>query len=230
MRVTFARCFSAGWCAERICITPFLSVVLNLSKLETGSARSLIKTFDVKKRRYFGNTSMEAEISLLMANQSLVNMAFHLSLFFPAKCARIMTGLARKVDLRPVYRNRKYGLCTLSMVFSFSQLYSKGGSNRRPPISVRWYSVRTSTVDKCEAKVTDNRVSCSPPVNTVFDSVSWTCAPLISPEILGDVVRSSTPSSPILLVSQRRDIKIQTLNDDSLFRRWCPSRRKATWP
>jgi hypothetical protein len=29
-------------------------------------------TFDVKKRQYFGNTSMEAEISLLMANQTLV--------------------------------------------------------------------------------------------------------------------------------------------------------------
>lgn len=31
-----------------------------------------MKKFDVKKREYFGNTSMEAEISLLMANQSLV--------------------------------------------------------------------------------------------------------------------------------------------------------------
>ncbi|KIJ67993.1 hypothetical protein HYDPIDRAFT_126592 [Hydnomerulius pinastri MD-312] len=35
-----------------------------------GSARPLISTFDVKKRDYFGNTSMEAEISLLMANQT----------------------------------------------------------------------------------------------------------------------------------------------------------------
>ncbi|KAI0075120.1 tRNA guanosine-2'-O-methyltransferase [Panus rudis PR-1116 ss-1] len=36
-----------------------------------GSARQLVKIFDVKKRTYFGNTSMEAEISLLMANQTL---------------------------------------------------------------------------------------------------------------------------------------------------------------
>ncbi|KAH7108328.1 tRNA guanosine-2'-O-methyltransferase [Auriculariales sp. MPI-PUGE-AT-0066] len=36
-----------------------------------GTARSLIYTFDVKKREYFGNTSMEAEVSLLMANQTL---------------------------------------------------------------------------------------------------------------------------------------------------------------
>ncbi|KAH9159847.1 hypothetical protein EDB89DRAFT_2082906 [Lactarius sanguifluus] len=41
--------------------------------LDQGSARSLIKMFDVKKRQYFGNTSMEAEISLLMANQTLAS-------------------------------------------------------------------------------------------------------------------------------------------------------------
>ncbi|KAH9839294.1 tRNA guanosine-2'-O-methyltransferase [Rhodofomes roseus] len=39
--------------------------------LEEGTARPLVKTFDVKKRAYYGNTSMEAEISLLMANQTL---------------------------------------------------------------------------------------------------------------------------------------------------------------
>ncbi|KAF8972985.1 tRNA guanosine-2'-O-methyltransferase [Flammula alnicola] len=41
--------------------------------LEEGSARQLIGKFDVKKRAYYGNTSMESEISLLMANQTLVN-------------------------------------------------------------------------------------------------------------------------------------------------------------
>ncbi len=41
-------------------------------KLEEGSARQLIAKFDVKKRAYYGNTSMESEISLLMANQTLV--------------------------------------------------------------------------------------------------------------------------------------------------------------
>ncbi|KAF9054991.1 tRNA guanosine-2'-O-methyltransferase [Hymenopellis radicata] len=39
----------------------------------TGSARALIAMFDVKKRSYYGNTSMEAEISLLMANQTLAS-------------------------------------------------------------------------------------------------------------------------------------------------------------
>ncbi|KAI0085178.1 tRNA guanosine-2'-O-methyltransferase [Irpex rosettiformis] len=38
-----------------------------------GTARHLVKTFDVKKRSYYGNTSMEAEISLLMANQTLAS-------------------------------------------------------------------------------------------------------------------------------------------------------------
>ncbi len=46
--------------------------ILMLKKIEEGSARALISRFDVKKRVYFGNTSMEAEISLLMANQCLV--------------------------------------------------------------------------------------------------------------------------------------------------------------
>src|SRR5712691_10133157 len=35
--------------------------------------------FDVKKRRYFGNTSMEAEVSLLMANQTLVRRYGYIS-------------------------------------------------------------------------------------------------------------------------------------------------------
>ncbi|KAF9010647.1 RNA methylase [Cyathus striatus] len=41
--------------------------------LEEGSARQLISKFDVKKRTFYGNTSMESEISLLMANQTLAS-------------------------------------------------------------------------------------------------------------------------------------------------------------
>ncbi|KAF8578016.1 tRNA guanosine-2'-O-methyltransferase [Ramaria rubella] len=36
-----------------------------------GTARALIQKFNVKKRAYYGNTSMDAEMSLLMANQTL---------------------------------------------------------------------------------------------------------------------------------------------------------------
>ena len=42
-----------------------------------GSARFLIAKFDVKKRVYYGNTSMEAEMSLIMANQALVRTNLH---------------------------------------------------------------------------------------------------------------------------------------------------------
>ncbi|KAF4620526.1 hypothetical protein D9613_000293 [Agrocybe pediades] len=41
--------------------------------IEEGSARPLVGKFDVKKRVYYGNTSMESEISLLMANQTLAS-------------------------------------------------------------------------------------------------------------------------------------------------------------
>ncbi|KIJ49558.1 hypothetical protein M422DRAFT_161287 [Sphaerobolus stellatus SS14] len=36
-----------------------------------GTARPLMHKYDVKKRAYYGNTSMDAEVSLLMANQTL---------------------------------------------------------------------------------------------------------------------------------------------------------------
>ena len=42
-------------------------------KLFEGSARHLIKKFNVKTRAYYGNTSMDSEMSLLMANQTLVS-------------------------------------------------------------------------------------------------------------------------------------------------------------
>ena len=41
-------------------------------KLFEGSARHLIAKFNVKTRVYYGNTSMDSEMSLLMANQTLV--------------------------------------------------------------------------------------------------------------------------------------------------------------
>ncbi|KAI6134498.1 hypothetical protein EV401DRAFT_1222540 [Pisolithus croceorrhizus] len=40
------------------------------TQIVEGTARSIIRTFDVKKREYFGNMSMEDEISLLMANRT----------------------------------------------------------------------------------------------------------------------------------------------------------------
>jgi hypothetical protein len=42
------------------------------SQVAYGQARLLIKKFIVKERRFYGNTSMESEMSLLMAGQTLV--------------------------------------------------------------------------------------------------------------------------------------------------------------
>lgn len=39
--------------------------------IEKGGCRELVYKFDVKQRAYYGNTTMEAEMSLLMANQAL---------------------------------------------------------------------------------------------------------------------------------------------------------------
>jgi hypothetical protein len=73
LTLVYCRCTLAGWYVH------FLPLRVRRSnnsavKIEEGSARSLIKRFDVKKREYFGNTSMEAEISLLMANQTMVGL------------------------------------------------------------------------------------------------------------------------------------------------------------
>lgn len=46
-------------------------------QIAEGTARPLARKFDVKKRSYFGNTSMDAEVSLLMANQTLVGCFIH---------------------------------------------------------------------------------------------------------------------------------------------------------
>ncbi|KAG8704646.1 hypothetical protein FRC08_002121, partial [Ceratobasidium sp. 394] len=48
----------------------FIQVVFG-KLIAEGTARRLIAKFDVKRRQYYGNTSMEAEMSLLMANQTL---------------------------------------------------------------------------------------------------------------------------------------------------------------
>lgn len=54
-----------------------LNSTLIFYQVAEGTARPLVNKFDVKKRSYFGNTSMEAEVSLLMANQTLVSSVVH---------------------------------------------------------------------------------------------------------------------------------------------------------
>jgi hypothetical protein len=78
---------SAGWCVP-VCALRMLPDIRLSLQIEEGSARSLIHTFDVKKRSYFGNTSMESEISLLMANQTLVRPSSNISTYF-----RLISGM-----------------------------------------------------------------------------------------------------------------------------------------
>ena len=78
------------------------------SQLADGSARSLIRTFNVKTREYYGNTSMDAELSLLMANQALVWMSIpplrtHLNAWVPV--------CPRQVNVRPLHWDGKHGIC-----------------------------------------------------------------------------------------------------------------------
>ncbi|KAG8960851.1 hypothetical protein FRC00_014006 [Tulasnella sp. 408] len=59
-------------CEESNCVIAWAELHTSraLPKVTEGTARQLITKFDVKKRAYYGNTSMEAEMSLLMANQA----------------------------------------------------------------------------------------------------------------------------------------------------------------
>lgn len=79
-------------------------------KVVEGTARHLVKTFDVKKRTYYGNTSMEAEISLLMANQTLVCCSLSSSDFLRTVINK-STGFTWEIDLRSIRGHRKYGIC-----------------------------------------------------------------------------------------------------------------------
>ena len=67
-----------GWCVFRGLLSERQlsdgALTSRCIQIEEGSARPLMKKFDVKKRVFYGNTSMEAEISLLMANQTLVRI------------------------------------------------------------------------------------------------------------------------------------------------------------
>ena len=89
---TSAKSSSAGWCVPSL--YP-LHPDSQRAQIEEGTARPLLTKFDVKKRAYFGNTSMEAEISLLMANQTLVSPAIR-STAPPISSA---TGLVREADV-----------------------------------------------------------------------------------------------------------------------------------
>ncbi|QRW21627.1 hypothetical protein RhiXN_06616 [Rhizoctonia solani] len=67
---------SRGWPRHKRQVDGEFRQVIFGRLIAEGTARKLIATFDVKKRSYYGNTSMEAEVSLLMANQTLTAAYF----------------------------------------------------------------------------------------------------------------------------------------------------------
>ncbi|KAH9979058.1 RNA methylase [Lactifluus volemus] len=122
--------------------------------LETGSARSLIKTFDVKKRRYFGNTSMEAEISLLMANQSLAS---------PGKLIYdpfIGTGSM-------AYTTAHFGALVFGSDIDGRQMRGKGDGQPGIMLAAGQYGVRQRILDLCTFDITRNPWRCG----ALFDAI-----------------------------------------------------------
>jgi tRNA (guanine10-N2)-methyltransferase len=94
--IFFGRLVRKGLLRHAFCLAEYDMITV---QIEQGSARRLIKMFDVKKRRYFGNTSMEAEVSLLMANQTLVRRYGYISSSHDIPYPRHTTGFAREVNL-----------------------------------------------------------------------------------------------------------------------------------
>ncbi|KAI0295840.1 hypothetical protein B0F90DRAFT_1669975 [Multifurca ochricompacta] len=121
--------------------------------LEEGSARPLVRTFDVKKRLYFGNTSMEAEISLLMANQTLAS---------PGKLIYdpfIGTGSM-------AYTTAHFGALIIGSDIDGRQMR---GKEAQPGImrAAAQYGVRQRIVDLCTFDITRNPWRCG----GLFDAV-----------------------------------------------------------
>ncbi|KAI0066133.1 RNA methylase [Artomyces pyxidatus] len=139
--------------------------------LEEGTARSLIKKFDVKKRLYFGNTSMEAEISLLMANQTLAS---------PGKVIYdpfVGTGSM-------AYTTAHFGALVFGSDIDGRQMRGKGGisnisdklldsvltdAEQRPGImrAAAQYGVEQRVIDLCTFDVTQNPWRCG----EMFDAI-----------------------------------------------------------
>ncbi|KAJ6609865.1 RNA methylase [Mycena sp. CBHHK59/15] len=110
-----------------------------------GSARPLIKTFDVKKRSYYGNTSMESEISLLMANQAMASPS---KLIYDPFCG---TGSM-------AYPLAHFGAQIFGSDIDGRQMRGKGEKDQPPGVlrAATQYGVADRIVDLCTFDVTRN--------------------------------------------------------------------------
>ncbi|KAJ7132800.1 tRNA guanosine-2'-O-methyltransferase [Mycena crocata] len=121
-----------------------------------GSARALIKMFDVKKRTYYGNTSMEAEICLLMANQA---MAAPSKLIYDPFLG---TGSM-------AYPAAYFGAQVFGSDIDGRQMRGKVGTDQPPGVlrAAKQYGVSDRIVDLCTFDVTRNPWRCG----DLFDTV-----------------------------------------------------------
>nr|GAT57654.1 RNA methylase [Mycena chlorophos] len=121
-----------------------------------GQARSLIRLFDVKKRSYYGNTSMEAEISLLMANQALAAPS---KLVYDPFCG---TGSM-------LYPVTYFGAQSYGSDIDGRQMRGKGGADAPPGVfkAAKQYGVVNRFVDLCTFDVTQNPWRCG----NLFDAI-----------------------------------------------------------
>ncbi|KAI5120311.1 hypothetical protein M0805_005815 [Coniferiporia weirii] len=120
-----------------------------------GKARSLIQKFDVKKRAYYGNTSMEAEISLLMANQTLASPGKFI--YDPFMGTGSMA-----------YTAAQFGAFFLGSDIDGRQMRGKGTDNE-PGIrrAAAQYGVAARIVDLCTFDITHNPLRCG----GLFDAI-----------------------------------------------------------
>ncbi|KAJ7925251.1 S-adenosyl-L-methionine-dependent methyltransferase [Mycena leptocephala] len=118
-----------------------------------GSARSLIKMFDVKKRLYYGNTSMESEVSLLMANQALASPS---KLVYDPFCG---TGSM-------AYPIAYFGAQVFGSDIDGRQMRGKAGKGKLA-LAAEQYGVADRIVDLCTFDVTRNPWRCG----NLFDSI-----------------------------------------------------------
>ncbi|KAJ7462237.1 tRNA guanosine-2'-O-methyltransferase [Mycena galericulata] len=122
-----------------------------------GSARSLIKVFDVKKRLYYGNTSMESEISLLMANQAMASSS---KLVYDPFCG---TGSM-------AYPIAHFGAQVFGSDIDGRQMRGKVGKGKSLPGVIRaakQYGVADRILDLCTFDVTRNPWRCG----NLFDTI-----------------------------------------------------------
>ncbi|KAF9447960.1 tRNA guanosine-2'-O-methyltransferase [Macrolepiota fuliginosa MF-IS2] len=118
-----------------------------------GTARQLVGVFDVKKRAYFGNTSMEAEISLLMANQTLASPGKWI--YDPFMGTGSMA-----------YPTAHFGAVVFGSDIDGRQMRGKG----KPPGVIRaatQYGIASRIIDLCTFDVTNNPWRCG----ELFDAI-----------------------------------------------------------